>query len=886
MLRAFDVVRMRVRSLFRRGRVDAELERELRAHVAYQEEENRARGMSPADARRAALLAFGGVEQIHEEARDTRRVAFIENVVRDLRYTLRTLLREPMLLVAAASSIALGVGANLAVFSLAREFIFAAPDVRSPDELVQVQVSRGSHASYQRWLDLEASGALAGFAGYSIETQLNWLKGDAAVSIVPLMVTANFFEVTGVPIALGRGFSAAEAKAELDPHVVVISHSFWQRELAGDSAVLGRTLVLNGSHYNVLGVLAPGVRSVVGMGITPGVYVPLSRSLVPRLSTPKEAIVQLLGRLKPGQSIAEGRAAVDGVDRRLARLEGDSINGGVLEFAPVGTAAAAAAHSGKFMRVVGPFFVLLGLVSLFVLLIACANVSGLLIARGTRRRQEIALRLAIGGSRSRLVQQLLIEGFWLALFGTAAGLAFSLWFMPLLNRLSLPVPVPIELQLRPDSAVLMWAFGLVLLSMVFGALFPAISSTKPALVPALKREEPFYATRRFTARRVLLIGQVTLSTLLLVTAFLFLRNLARTQVIDPGFQVDRALVTQLGFVQHREGASRTSFLQAAVDRLESLAGIEQAAYANGIPLTPYGGSTYGLQVRIGNRSAAEHVEFARQLVGPGYFSTLGIRLLQGREFRASDVAGGPAVAIVNEEFAHRYLRNQSDIGTRMRSQQANLDFEIVGVVANGKHVTLGEAQRAALYLPLLQHPDQLDVAFVVARTRDDPTNLVRPALQALGALDHSVSVQTEPMQSALKFALLPSQIGAAVLGSLGLLALLLAAFGLYAIISYNVSRRVGEIAIRTALGATRRGILRLVISDASLLVGIGVLAGLTIATLVTAPLATFLVAGLSVTDPVSFAGTAVVFLLVSVLASWLPARSATRISPALAMRLE
>jgi MacB-like periplasmic core domain len=374
--------------------------------------------MSPAEARRAAVSTFGGVENVREEARDARGVAVVENIARDLRYTLRALLREPMLLAAATLSIALGVGGNIAVFSLARELVFDPPDVQEPASLVRMQVSHGSHASYRRWLDLEASGGLAHFAGYSIEKELNWLDGGAAVSIVPLMVTANFFDVTGVPVVLGRGFVAAEARAELDPRVVVVSHEFWERKLGGDSAAVGRTLTLNGESYTILGVLAPRLRSIAGFGLAPSVYVPLNRSLVPDLQN-AQTLVQLVGRLKPDQSVAEGRTTVDAIDRRLARAEGIEY-GGVQEFAPVGSFG-----TSKQMRVLGGFLALLGLVSLFVLLIACANVAGLLIARGTRRRQEIAIRLAIGGTRARLVQQLLIDGLWLALIGTGAGLALS-----------------------------------------------------------------------------------------------------------------------------------------------------------------------------------------------------------------------------------------------------------------------------------------------------------------------------------------------------------------------------------------------------------------------------------------------------------------------------
>jgi len=884
-LRWLDVIRLRIRSLARRERVDDELDRELRAHVELEIEQHVADGMTREDARRAALRAFGGVERMKEEARDARGVAVIENLMRDLRYTLRGLLREPMLLLAAASSIALGAGGNIAVFSLAREFLLGAPDVRDPEELVRMQVSHSSHATYRRWLDLDASGALEHIAGYSVEKQINWFSGDAAVSITPMLVTANFFDVVGVPMARGRGFSADEARGERDPRLAVVSYTFWQRELAGDSGVVGRSIMLNGEAYTILGVLAPRLRSIAGLGLAPQVYVPINRSLVPNMDSPDARIVALVGRLKADQSLAQGRAAVDAVDRRLARLEGDTRYAGVQEFSGVNVA------SGKAGRTIGAFFALLSLVSLLVLLIACGNVAGLLIARGTTRRREIAIRLAIGGTRSRLMQQFLVEGFWLALLGTVCGLALSIAFMQVINGISLPIPLPIELHLAPDVSMLLAAMGLVLLSTLFCALLPALKATRLTLSPALKRDEPRYGGRRFTTRGVLLVGQVAISTLLLVTAFLFVRNLARTHITNPGFEVDHALVAQIGLVQGRSGNDHAALLQRAVDRVRALPGIQDAAFANAVPLTVHSGSSNGRSVRIDDRTESEHVEYALSHVGPRYFATLGIRLTQGREFGDADRRGAPRVAIINEEFVRRYFNGTSPVGHRLRFTGEGelappVDVEIVGVVANSKHNTIGEEQRAALYYPLLQHPDGMGLAFVFARTRTDAGSLVAPVRQAIGALDRAVAVEAEPMRSTLAFAMLPSQIGAAVLGGLGMLGLVLATFGLYAIIAYNVSRRTGEIAIRSALGATRRRIVGLVIRDAAVLVTTGVMLGLGLAAFVTQALAAWLVTGLSATDPLSFVGTAAVFVAVSVLASWIPARQATRVSPVIAMRLD
>src|SRR6185503_13586911 len=541
--------------------------------------------------------------------------------------------------------------------------------------------------------------------------------------------------------------------------------------------------------------------------------------------------------------------------------------------------------TGKSVAIVGAFFALLGLVSLFVLLIACANVAGLLIARGTRRRQEIAIRLAIGGSRARVVQQLLIEGFWLALIGTVAGLALSLACMRAINSATLPIPMPIALHLSLDGPILLGARGVGVLTMLVSALLPALQATRLALVPALKRDEPFLRARRFSARGILLVCQVTVSTVLLVTAFLFVRNLSSARLTSIGFDVEHTLVSQLGFTQARSPDSRFDLLDAAVARVRSLPGVVSAAYADGIPLTLRAGSTNGTSARIGNNANPEHIEFARNYAGPGYFATMGIRLIGGREFDATDTPTSVNAGIINETFARRYFRAVNPLGQRVHFLDKT-EFQVVGVVSDSKYRTLGESQRAAIYLALRQHPKDLDVAFVVARTTGAPATLVSTTRRALGDLDHSVAVTVEPMSSALQFALLPSRIGAALLGTLGLLGLVLAAFGLYAIVSYNVSRRISEIAIRSALGASRGALLRLVVRDASLQVGLGLALGLGIAALVTAPLSAFLIAGLSATDPASFGGTAIVFLAVSALASLLPARQATRISPVVAMRLE
>ena len=880
--RWLDVVRLRIRSLVSRDRVESELDRELALHLEYQVAEHVADGMSPDDARRAALRSFGGVTWVKEEVRDVRGTAIVENLARDFRYTLRGLRHDPMLLLAAATSIALGVGGNLAVHGLAREFLFARPDVREPSTLVRMQVSHGSHASYVRWRDLHASGALAAVAGFSVEDHVNWFDGEQARSLVPMLVTANFFDVVAPPMALGRGFRAVEAEAERDPRVVVVSHRFWQGRLGGDSAVIGRSILVDGESYSIAGVLAPRLRTVVGFGIAPELVLPLNRALVPELRAPSASIVSLVGRLKPGQTLAQGRAAVDAADRRLGRLAGDTVYAGVQEFAIAGE------PTGRLGRTAATFFALLGLVSIMVLLIASANVAGLLVARGTARRREIAIRLALGGSRARLMQQFLVEGFWLALLGTVFGAGLAALFMQAVNGVALPLPFPIELHLAPDVSTLAAALGLVLVCMLLCALLPALTSTRDGLTPALKREEPRVAGSRLRLRGALLVGQVTVSTVLLVTSFLFVRNLARSQTTDPGFDVQRGIVAQLGLDESRPIDEQVALLERAVERARALPGVEDAAYSRILPLTANGGASSGGRVRFDGRPRPQHVQFARGEVGPGYFGVMGIRLRQGRDFADADATGSPRVVIVNDEFVRQYLPGEQVIGRQLRFEDHPDvgSVTIVGVVANSRHHSIGEEQRAAVYKPVRQLDSGLGVAFVIARAHGEPMAIAPAMRDALGALDRGVSVEVLPLTSALVFALMPSRIGAVVVGSLGMLGLVLAMFGLYAIIAYTVTRRTGEIAIRTALGATRRQVVRLVVRDASVLVGAGVALGLAIAAFVTRPLATFLVAGLGTTDPLSFAATAAAFALVAALAAWVPARRATRVSPALAMRLE
>lgn len=874
-----------MRSLFGSAALDQSLQRELQVHIDEQIDEHIAGGMTPSEARAAAVREFGSLARIADECRDTRRVAFVQNLGRDLRYTLRSLRRQPLLVAAATISIAVAVGANTTIFNLASELLFSTPSARDPQRLVRIRMSGNSHVSYRQWQSLQETGALNGIAGYQIEVDVNWRGPDHSVSLIPLIVTANFFDVVGAPVAMGRGFTSVEAAAERHPDVVVISHAFWQKRLGGDADVIGRTLTFNGRPYTVLGVLPSRFRALPGYGVAPDVYLPLSRELMPDLDEPRAAAVELVGRLRDGQTMAQGRAALAAAGQRVGALFGDAHFGEVSQFSPAGGFG----KMGDF-KAVGAFFAALLVAVCLVLAIACANVAGLLLARSTVRRREIAVRVALGASRSRLVQQLLTEGLWLALFGTVAGLLLMFVLMDLIGRVSLPVPIPLELHAEIDGRLLLYSSMVLILTTVFAALAPALQATRPSIAPGLKQEEPRYAHRRWTLRGFLVVGQVAIALVLLLTALLFLRNLNRAAAANPGFDTARTMVAQVNFVEGRyTRETRAAFLQTAVERLKALPAVEQATYARGVPLTIRSGMTTGSELRLAEGGDPFHARYEVNLVGPDYFSTMGIGLLKGRDFRLTDRSGAPVVAIINEEFARRHFANVDPIGRHLLlpgAENATYPAEIIGVAANSRYRAIGELQQAAMYEPFLQRGNRSRFVHILVRTRTDPAAISRDVQQVLARMDASAAIDVQPMRSALAFAFMPSRIGAALFGVLGALGLALAMVGLYAVMSYSVSRRTAEIGIRMALGASRAAVLKLVLSDAAVLAGVGIVIGLGIAALLTQPLAMFLVSGLNPSDPVSFAGTALVVTLVSLSAAWTPARRALHIDPGAALRDE
>ena len=883
MRRLLDRFVLRLRSLFRGEGADQQLKHEIELHLQEQIDELVAQGMSPRDARSAARRAFGPRTVIEDACRDTRRVAVVEQLGQDLRSAWRSLLHQPMLVAVSTVTIAIAVAANTTIVGIAAELLLSKPSAANPDALFNMFLGGGSHTSYSRWRDLDESGALAGIAGYSIELTVTWRGPERSENVGAMIVTPNFFDVLGVPVALGRGFTAREAMADLEPAIAVVSHRFWRERLAQDPQILGRTIVVNARPYAVIGVLPERLRSMPGLGLSPEIYLPISRSLVPDLHEPRAAHVLLVGRLAPGQSMPQGRAALAAVAERLAVSYADKRFASKPAFIPVGSAALLLPDASK----VNAFVALLVVAVSLVLAIACANVAGLLLARATTRRHEIAVRVALGASRRRLVQQLVAEGFWLALAGTIGGLALMTVFDRLLMRVALPFPLQVTLRAPLDARMLAYALVLTVAATLLSALAPALQATRRSQLSALKHDGAGIVHRRWTLRRLLVVGQMAIAVVLLVASAIFLRNVVWSEAINPGFEPMQTLLAEIGFVQGRytRGTSQ-ALLETAVERVRTMPSVQSASYAWAAPLVR-GGRTSGSKMTIDGVGDVQ-VMYETNFVGPGFFHTLHIPVVRGREFTVDDRPSTTGVAVVNEEFVRRYLKDVEPIGRvlHMPAEKTTSPVQIVGVVGNIKHRALAEAPRAAIYEPYAQRAGAHSVVHLFVHTTGESRSLATDIRRTLEQLDPSASVRVQQLWRALAPAFLPSRLAAGTLGTLGSIGLLLALLGLFAVVSYTVSRRAAEIGLRMALGATRAAVMRLVLREAAVLAGIGVTLGLAVASFATAPLAIFLVSDLSPTDPVSFAATALLVVVVSVGAAWLPARRATRIDPVTALRSE
>ena len=657
----------------------------------------------------------------------------------------------------------------------------------------------------------------------------------------------------------------------------MLSYRTWRSMFGEDPAVLGRKLILDGRIYTVAGVLPADHRSIAGFGLSPEVYIPVLHD---------DEYVQFYARMPKGMNIPLARERVRSATEQLDRVHPKEGWKRVNQVRVTGVTGFDVLNQ-EIPGAVSGFFAMLLVVVGMVLLIACTNVASLLLARASSRSHELAIRLALGAGRRRIVRHLLAESLLLSCLGAVAGLIINLSCARLIRNLTLPVPVPIEIVVLPDWRLLWYSLGAVLVSALLCGLIPALKAVRRDVNNTLKQEE-HQVQRTWNLRSVLVAGQLAVSIVLLATGLLFVHNLLRATSMNPGLDAQHTIWAYMRLVPDRykdvDQNKQMTLVRSALERLRSVPGVESASITDRVPLND--NCVVGTTLRTDIPGPPVHVEYQCTRVGPDFFRTIGIPVLRGREYVESDQKGSQPVAIVNESLARAIFGKMNPVGhviqTDFTDDKPRL---IVGVVKDSKYFTLSEKQRMALYEPYFAREEAVNLHFLV-RTTSIPAAYVKPISDLLSGLDPTAVVETKPMSESLGLALLPSRAAAAMLGTMGLLGLVLAAIGLYGVLLYSVSSRTREIGLRVALGASPADVLSIILRHSMALVGSGVAAGLALAFLAMQPLALFLVPGISTFDSATFLGVIAVLSTVALVATLAPVLRALRVDPMIALRYE
>jgi macrolide transport system ATP-binding/permease protein len=833
----------------------------------------------------------------------------MDSLIKDVRFAIRGLLKRPGFTVIAVLTLALGIGANTAIFSVVNATLMRTPPVSDPERLAFVfNGPAGSVFSYPDYAAVrDQNNVLDGLVAWGgITASLN--SNDQTDLVTGAIVTGNFFDVLGVRAQLGRVITTEDDKTPGAHPVAVISQGLWQGRFAGDPNIIGRQLLLNGNTFTVIGVLPKGFDGLQ-LGITRDLYVPMMMQATmrpPRAGYSGEMNPDLLqartnrwlysvGRLKDGVAEAQAQSSLALITNQLAEAYPQQSSGRGISISPL----SASDDPSSRQQLSSVARLLMGVVGI-VLLIACANVANLLLARSSARTKEIAVRLAIGATRWRIVRQLLTEGVLLATLGGVAGLLLAWWTARTISAAPPPTgALPITPQFSIDLRVLLFTLGLSLVSGVIFGLAPALRASKPALIPALKHDAAafFERTRMFSLRNLLVVTQVALSVVLLIAAGLFLRSLWQAQTIDPGFDAQKivGLPLNINLLRYTKVQGR-EFYREVTERVEAIPGVESASLAR---IAAVSGNSSVRSLLIEGRAGSDNQfrsdnsgpvaenndSVSANVIGPKYFQTMGIPLLQGRDFNTQDTEDHPPVVIVNEAFVRRHFPNADALGKRLSFNGPKGPWrEIVGVVRTSKYRSLGEAPTPVTYVALQQNHETGMVLHV--RTRVDPSSVAGAIRNEVQSLEKNLPIgNPELMSERVANSLYAARMGAIMLAVFGGLALLLASIGLYGVMSFAVARRTRELGIRVALGARPGDVFRLVLRQGMTLVIAGLVLGIDVAAAVTRLLASFLY-GVSTTDALTFTAIPVLLTFVALLACYLPARRATKVEPLVALRYE
>jgi predicted permease len=805
----------------------------------------------------------------------------------DVRYAARALRRSPLFATVSVLSIAIGVGATTGIVTLANTLLLRPPPgVRSPERVVAVgrtTEGRGFDTfSYPTFVDYRAATSLSGLAAILVEPRSVSLAGPGGGEPVHMSaVSGNLFEVLGARTALGRFFTMAEDRAPGADPVVVLSHTFWKTRFDADSGIVGKPIVLNGSPFTVLGIAAEGFQGP--FVLAPDLWVPLTASTLlgtsANIFTQRQSVWLMgIGRLAPDAGIGQAQAELSSIAARLAQQYPDDNERHGVSVTP------ATFFPGEIHGMIAGFMAVLLAVAALVLLIASTNVAGMLLARASARRREIAVRLALGASRGQIVTQLVIESLLVFAAAGAAGLLLARWMVDGLMALVPRLPVQLVFDPQLDWRVLTFALLVSLVTGVVAGIVPALQSTRPDLVPALKSSSGSTGTKqRLRLRSGLLVAQIAFSMLLLIVAGLFARGLTRAQSIDPGFDPRGVQIASmdLGLANYDSLAGRR-VAATLLERARAIPGVQSAALTTMLPLDG-GGMGLGT-IAVAGRTPPDEREGWRMdwnVVTPGYFATMGIPIVRGRDFAETDRAGAGDVTILNEAFAAALFPGEDAVGRTVNNDGRVMT--VIGVARNSKYRSLGESRRNFIYVPLSQrYMGRTNLLVKTAGT----TAVAAPIRRIVADVDPALPiVRQQTMNEQTVTSLFPQRVALYVSGSLGVVALLLALLGIYGVTAFTVAQRTREIGVRVALGAQRSHVLGLVLRQGIVLAGIGVTVG-SLAAFGATRLIGSMLYGVAPTDVVAFGTAATLLACAALVASWFPARRAARVDPMIAIRSE
>ncbi len=873
----------RMVALFRWGRLQRDLDDEMRMHVELRAEEERARGLAPEAARRAAQRRFGNTALLREASGDAWGWNWLLHLAQDTRFALRTMRRSPGFTAVAVLALALGIGANTAIYSVVDAVLLRSLPYADEDGLVTI-LHRGddpaSPANFRDWREQSRAFERMGAAQL---WSANLMGESGSEQIRALQITSDIMPLLGVQPLLGRGFTRDEDVSGND-RSVILGHALWRRRFAGDPGVVGRKLNLSGVPFTVVGVMPESFRFAPFWVTDAEMWVPLA--FAPDVVDKRDHnSLRLFARLRPGVSVDAARADIAAVTGRLER-----------EFPGTNRDVQVVPLKEKVVGPIRPQLVVLLCTVAFVLFIACANLAHLLLARAAARQREHAVRSALGASRSRLIRQLLTESLLFAVLGGIGGLLLALWGVPMLVALQ-PGDIPRLEEVGVDGHALLFMAVVSILSGLAVGVAPALQASRVDLSSSLKDGGRGASDGRGKTRLrgLLVVSQVALTLVLLVGAGLMIRTFTALRAIDPGFDAEDVVTMSVSLAgsPHAAPARRADFFEQMVSHVEPLPGVTSASVINHVPLA---GDTWSLSYSVAGRpepAPGDAPQAVYRVALPGYFETMRIPLVRGRDLSARDTSRAPGVVVINERLARTEWPGQDPIGKRIRLQSDGAWLTVVGVAKDARQASWSAPSQSEVYLPFSQsklYMEQMSESrmymTLVARTSVDPSAMVPAIQRSIRALDPQATVsEAQTMRHVVDQANARPRFYLVLLAAFAGLALTLAFIGIYGVMSHSVSQRTPEIGIRMALGARRGDVLLLVLRQTLIMTAGGIAIGLA-ASLALAHLMASLVYGVSPVDPLTLGAVAGLLALVAVAATYIPARRATRVHPMVALRSE